>query len=72
MTLVAGEQVWTPAVVVQVGLTLTGVNTQVVFTGNPEQERLTTALNPFTGVTVTTLLTKPPTVVERAWARPKQ
>ena len=37
---------------------------QVAFTGNPVQERLTIESNPFTGVTVTVLLTKPPTTVD--------
>ncbi len=42
ITLVPGVQVWTPAVfVVQLACTFKGVKLQVVFTGSPEQERLT-------------------------------
>ena len=63
--LVPGVQVWTPlALVVQLASAAMGVKVQVVFTGSPEQERVTYELKPLTGVTVTTLLAKPPAAVE--------
>jgi hypothetical protein len=51
--------------VVQLAGTLSGVKLQVVLIGSPLQERLTKELNPFTGVTVMTMFTKPPTGVDR-------
>jgi hypothetical protein len=50
--------------VVQAANTFTGVKVQVALMGSPVQERLTYALKPLTGVTVTLLLTKPPTAVD--------
>jgi hypothetical protein len=50
--------------VVQATCTLVGVKVQVVLMGSPVQERVTYALKPLTGVTVTLLLTKPPTAVD--------
>jgi len=46
------------------GVTVAGLNAHVAPTGNPEHAKLTAALNPFAGVTVSIVVAVPPALTE--------